>query len=158
MGKNIPRTNRLEERKSSFGKEKCLFFYNYATVNDWYFIFTFGSVIVCSCFISTAHWKIQPFSPVSPLTESKTKGFCRLFFWKFKKKNINRFLWHSLWIPFPQAIKLFHNNWLIFFLWLCSSLRLIKRRALLSFMVVSSPRCGGKYSLFSSFPLGGIHG
>ena len=115
-GGGIPRTNRLEERKSSFGKEKCLFFYNCATVNDWYFIFAFGSVIVCGYFISTKHWKYNSFSPVFPLTESKTKGFCRLFFWKFKKKHQPFSMAQPLKIPFPQATKLFHNNWLIFFL------------------------------------------
>ena len=26
------------------------------------------------------------------------------------------------------------------------------------YVVVSSPQCGGKYSLFSDFPLGGIYG
>ena len=43
------------------------------------------------------------------------------------------------------------------FLWLCSSLRLIKRKALLSFMVVLSPQCGENTAFFSSFPLGWIH-
>ena len=40
---------------------------------------------------------------------------------------------------------------------LCSSLRLIKRKALLSFMVVLSPQCGENTAFFSSFPLGWIH-
>ena len=57
--------------------------------------YSFGPVIVCGCFISTARWKLQPFSPVFPLAESSAKAFCRLFLWNFKEKSINRFLWHS---------------------------------------------------------------
>ena len=41
--------------------------------------------------------------------------------------------------------------------WLCSSLRLIKRKALLSFMVVLFPQCGEHTAFFSGFPLGWIH-
>ena len=44
-----------------------------------------------------------------------------------------------------------------FYCWLCSSLRLIKRKALLSFMVVLFPQCGENTAFFSGFPLGWIH-
>ncbi|WP_302554443.1 hypothetical protein, partial [uncultured Bilophila sp.] len=39
--------------------------------------------------------KMQPFYPVSPLSESIAEAFCWLFLWGFKEKSIDHFLWHS---------------------------------------------------------------
>ena len=103
MGENIPRTSRLEERKSSFEKEKCFFFYGCATVNDWYFIFTFGSVIVYGCFISKARWKYSLFIRFSHWRNLELRyfvgysfGTSRLIVHPKKEKGINHFLGHSL--------------------------------------------------------------
>ena len=54
-----------------------------------------GSVIGCGCFISAIRWKIQPFSPVSPLAGATDKAFCRLSLWSFREKSINHFLEHN---------------------------------------------------------------
>ena len=51
-----------------------------------------GSVIACWLFHLYSAVKIQLFSPVFSLAESKAKAFCRLFLWNFKEKSINHFL------------------------------------------------------------------
>jgi len=48
--------------------------------------FSKGSVIACWLFHLYSTVKIQPFSPVFPLAESKAKAFCRLILWNFKEK------------------------------------------------------------------------
>ena len=116
----------------------------------------FIGIIACGCFISTVRWKIQPFFQFSPWRNPRLRHFSGYPFGTSRKKTSIFFYNTAILLVTPLEFRESASH----FLMARPSKNSRKAddpaaghnaKALLLYVVVSSPQSGGKYSLFLRF-------